>query len=58
MSETAKKQDSSHGGGQQIHVGRDVVNNASRLTSGTLNRMCEELLLDVVKEIEKKENRS
>jgi hypothetical protein len=38
-----------------IYVGRDVVENASRLTSETLDQISNEIMLEILTELEKKQ---
>ena len=40
---------------RRIHVGRDTVENASRLTSETLDQITDEIMREILKEIEKKQ---
>ena len=41
--------------GVQIHVGRDAVNNASRQTSITINKMTDQIARQIAVEVEKKQ---
>jgi hypothetical protein len=41
---------------EPIHVGRDVVINASRLTNATIGQHTDEILQQVLKELEKKKH--
>lgn len=60
MSSTAiKKHESQPSGAShgsiQIHVGREAVNNASRQTSVTINKMTDQIARQIAVEVEKKQ---
>lgn len=46
---------SSSGQQQQFHVDRDAVDTASRLTSGMINQMTDQIFRETAKEVEKKQ---
>lgn len=56
MSLAYKTQDTPRpsGGQQQIHVDRNAVDNASRQTSGMINKMTDQIAREVAREVEKK----
>jgi hypothetical protein len=59
MSAAIKKQDTPPKSGvqqhQQIRVDRNAVDNASRLTSGTINQMTDQIAREIAREVEKKQ---
>ena len=59
MSVAIKKQDAPQGVQQQqhihIHVDRDTVNRASRQTSVTINQMTDQIVREVAREVERKQ---
>jgi hypothetical protein len=56
MSIAIKKQEGPQQGGvqqQQIHVDRSAVDSASRQTSDTINKMTDQIVREIAKELEK-----
>jgi hypothetical protein len=58
MSVAIKKHEPPRIDGPSVNVGREAVNIASKLTSETLNQKTDEILRDVLRELEKKQQKS